>query len=75
MTTSVETNMIFTTSDLIGLQYEDDKKKGTCSFDKINVDFLKLEIADIVPKIKTNTDQIIVRNGRKSNSEKNTKLF
>jgi hypothetical protein len=74
---SVKANMTYMTSDKnkIGLEKNKDTLKGgLCSFQIDNLEFVNLEMNDMKPKLKTNDEIIIVRNG-KSRNNRNTSLF
>lgn len=69
--------MTYMTSDKnkIGLEKNKDSLKGgLCSFQIDNLEFVNLEMNDMKPKLKTNDEIIIVRNG-KSRNNRNTSLF
>lgn len=69
--------MTYMTSDKnkIGLEKNKDSLKGgLCSFQIDNLEFINLEMNDMKPKLKTNDEIIIVRNG-KSRNNRNTSLF
>ena len=69
--------MMLTTfdNDFIGLE-DFEKKRGLVEFKTQEVDTIRLEIAEIKPKLKTNTQRIIIRDGRsKGTSGKTTELF
>ncbi len=69
--------MTYMTSDKnkIGLEKNKDTLKGgLCSFQIDNLEFVNLEMNDMKPKLKTNDEIIIVRNG-KSRNNRNTSLF
>ena len=67
---------MYTISDnnFIGLE-DVEKQRGLIEFKTQDIELLKLEMAEIKPKLKTNNQQIIIRNGRNDRSGKNTKLF
>ena len=69
--------MTYMTSDRdkIGLEKNKDTiKGGLCSFQIDNLEFVNLEMNEMKPKLKTNDEIIIVRNG-KSRNNRNTSLF
>jgi hypothetical protein len=67
---------MYTISDneFIGLE-DVEKQRGLIEFKTQDVELLKLEMEEIKPKLKTNNQQIIIRDGRSNRSGKNTKLF
>lgn len=70
--------MTYMTSDKnrLGLEKNEDSfKGGLCSFQIDNLEFINLEINEMKPKLKTNDEVIIVRNGKSRNNRNNTSLF
>jgi len=73
----VKANMTYMTSDRDKLGLEKNKdtiKGGLCSFQIDNLEFVNLEMNEMKPKLKTNDEIVIVRNG-KSRNNRNTSLF
>lgn len=69
--------MTYMTSDRDKLGLEKNKdtiKGGLCSFQIDNLEFVNLEMNEMKPKLKTNDEIVIVRNG-KSRNNRNTSLF
>ncbi len=69
--------MTYMTSDRDKLGLEKNKdtiKGGLCSFKIDNLEFVNLEMNEMKPKLKTNDEIVIVRNG-KSRNNRNTSLF
>lgn len=61
--------------DKLGLEKNKDTiKGGLCSFQIDNLEFVNLEMNEMKPKLKTNDEIVIVRNG-KSRNNRNTSLF
>jgi len=76
--TLVKVNMTYMTFDekIIGFENNDNTLKGgLCSFQIDNLEFINLEMNDMNPKLKTNDEIIIVRNGKSRNNRNNTSLF
>lgn len=61
-------------NEFIGLE-DAEKQRGLIEFKTQDVELPKLEMEEIKPKLKTNNQQIIIRDGRSNRSGKNTKLF
>ena len=61
-------------NDFIGLE-DVEKTRGLIEFAVNDMEEIKLEIGEIKPKLKTNNQQIIIRDGSNRNNGKTTKLF
>jgi len=66
--------MIFMTSDEIGLDPGEKKKRGLVAF-TIEPDNIELSMEGKPPVLKTNNEKIIVRDRRNNRKRKNSDLF
>lgn len=73
MITLVKTNTMYIISDEIGLE-EFEGIRGLISFNIHDAEIPKLEMESPKPKLKTNTERIIVRDGRNKGIN-STELF
>jgi hypothetical protein len=64
--------MTSTTYDIIGLE-DFEQKKGLCEFSINNLSHVKMETEEIKIKKKSNTQRIIVRDGRYNPKDRKTK--
>lgn len=64
--------MTYITSDIIGLE-SFEQKKGLCDFSIDNLSLVKIETEEITIKKKSNTQRIIVRDGRYNPKDRKTK--
>ena len=66
--------MTSTTYNEISLE-EVEKMRGLCEFYIQDIDHVSLEMEEIRPKSKRNTERIIIRDGRNKHNGKTTELF